>query len=247
VNAFQNAQQRIAGNNALMAVPYLDRADERLAFVRRDMIIEQLGKFQSKTSTPFTVHSSLIPLHWELTERLNQGNWQPNGLAGGDFEDLTHMLTNGWENHREESELVSTRVELAASAAVDGRYGLKMSVLEKQPNQGVIESTPLWITSPETLVKAGQLVRIHGWVNIPKVIRGTHDGLTITDSLGGPEMMERIPITTGWEEFTLYRAASENGRVQVTFAMTGTGTAMLDKVTVRAVDLPTETVRQAKN
>jgi hypothetical protein len=211
------------------------------------MIIEQLGKFQSKTSTPFTVHSSLIPLHWELTERLNQGNWQPNGLAGGDFEDLTHMLTNGWENHREESELVSTRVELAASAAVDGRYGLKMSVLEKQPNQGVIESTPLWITSPETLVKAGQLVRIHGWVNIPKVIRGTHDGLTITDSLGGPEMMERIPITTGWEEFTLYRAAPENGRVQVTFAMTGTGTAMLDKVTVRAVDLPTETVRQAKN
>lgn len=247
VNSFKNAQRFIASNNAVMGVPYLDRADERLAFVRRDMIIEPLGKFQSKTSTPFTVHSSLIPLHWELTERLSRGNWQPNGLAGGDFEDLDHMLANGWENHREESELVSTRVELSAGAAVDGRYGLKMSVLEKQPNRGVIESTPLWITSPEISVKAGQLVRIHGWVKIPKVIRGTHDGLTITDSLGGAEMMERIPITAGWQEFTLYRAAPENGRVQVTFAMNGTGTAMLDKVTVRAIDLPAETVRQAKN
>jgi hypothetical protein len=247
VNSFQNAQRFIESNNSLMAVPYLDRADERLAFVRRDMIIEPLGKFQSKTSTPFTVHSSLIPLHWELTERLSRGSWKPNGLAGGDFEDLKHMLGNGWENHREESELVSTRVELAASAAVNGRYGLKMSVLEKQPNQGVIESTPLWINSPKTLVKAGQLVRIHGWVNIPKVIRGTHDGLTITDSLGGPEMMERIPITSGWQEFTLYRAAAENESVRVTFALTGTGIAMLDEVTVRAIDLPAESVRQAKN
>ena len=157
------------------------------------------------------------------------------------------MLGNGWENYREESELVSTRVELAASAAVNGRYGLKMSVLEKQPNQGVIESTPLWINSPKTLVKAGQLVRIHGWVNIPKVIRGTHDGLTITDSLGGSEMMERIPITSGWQEFTLYRAAAENESVQVTFALNGTGIAMLDEVTVRAIDLPAEKVRQAKN
>ena len=247
VNSFQNAQRFIDSNHALMAVPYLDRADERLAFVRRDMIIEQLGKFQSKTSTPFTVHSSLIPLHWELTERLNRGNWKPNGLAGGDFEDLQHMLANGWGNHREDNELVSTRVELVASAAVDGRYGLKMSVMERQPNQGVIESTPLWITSPKTSVKAGQLVRIHGWVNIPNVIRGTHDGLTITDSLGGPEMMERIPITDGWQEFTLYRAASENDRVQVTFALTGTGTAMLDEVTVRAIDLPAKAIRQAKN
>ena len=70
------------------------------------------------------------------------------------------MLANGWGNHREDNELVSTRVELVASAAVDGRYGLKMSVMERQPNQGVIESTPLWITSPKTSVKAGQLVRI---------------------------------------------------------------------------------------
>ena len=157
------------------------------------------------------------------------------------------MLANGWGNHREDNELVSTRVELVASAAVNGRYGLKMSVIARQPNQGVIESTPLWITSPKTSVKAGQLVRIHGWVNIPNVIRGTHDGLTITDSLGGPEMMERIPITDGWQEFTLYRAASENDRVQVTFALNGTGTAMLDEVTVRTIDLPAKAIRQAKN
>ena len=247
LTAFRTAQNLINGSSPGAAIEYLNRADERLAFMRRDMVTEPLGQFQSKTSTPFAAHCSLIPLHWELTSRLSNGNWNPNGLAGGDFENLQHMMSNGWENRRLDDELVSTQVELSNTAVVDGNYGLKMSVNANTRHTGLVEATPLWIATPNIPVKGGQLVRIHGWVNIPRVIHGSLDGLKITDSLGGPEMSERIPVTSGWQEFTLYRGVATNGTIQVTFALTGIGEAFLDEVTVRTIDLPSPTAHQARN
>lgn len=246
VNAFRTAEGLIEGSSPQSAVDYLNQTDERLAFLRREMITEPLGKFQSKTSTPFAVHCSLIPLHWELAGRLSTVDWNPNGLAGGDFENLQHMMSNGWENRRLNNEFVSTKVELSDAAAVDGAYGLRMSVSESSPATGLLEATPLWIATPELPVKGGQLVRIHGWVNVPQVIRGSHDGLTITDSLGGVNMMERIPVTSGWQEFSLYRGVPKNGTVKVTFSLNGVGVAMLDEVTVRTIDLPPPAARQAR-
>jgi hypothetical protein len=246
VNAFRTAQGLIDGNSPQTAVDHLHRTDERLAYLRREIITEPLGMFQSKTSTPFAFHCSLIPLHWELAGRLATADWNPNGLAGGDFENLQHMMSNGWENRRLDSDLLRTHVELSDSAVAGGEYGLKMSVVEKTPAVGIVEATPLWIATPELPVKGGQLVRIHGWVNVPQVIQGSLNGLTITDSIGGSQMMERIPVTNGWQEFALYRGVPNNGTIKVTFALTGVGVAMLDEVTVRTVDLPPSTARQAR-
>ena len=108
-----------------------------------------------------------------------------------------------------------------------------------------IDATPLWIASPQIPVRGGQLVRIHGWVNIPRVIQGNPDGLMIVDSLGGQYMAERIPVTDGWQEFTLYRGVESDRDLQITFALTGVGEAMFDEVTIRTVDLPSSQ-RQAK-
>ncbi len=245
INAFRMAENQMNGNSQQSAVGYLNLTDERLAAMRREIITGPLGMFQSKTSTPFTVHCSLIPLHWELAGRLANADWNPNGLAGGDFENLEHMMSNGWENRRLDDDLLSTQVELSDSAVVDGRYGLRMSIVEKSSAVGLVEATPLWIATPELPVKGGQLVRIHGWVNVPQVIKGSHDGLTITESLGGEDMKERILVTSGWQEFTLYRGVPNNRTVQVTFALNGIGAAMLDEVTVRTIDLPAPSPRQA--
>ena len=245
--AFRTAQTLISGTSPQTAVDYLNRADERLSFVRRDMVTGPLGMFQSKTSTPFIAHASLIPLHWELSGRLGATNWNPNGLAGGDFENLGHMMSNGWENRRLDNEKLITSVELSESARVDGRYGLKMSVAPRTATPQLVESTPLWISTPEVPIKGGQLIRIHGWVNVPQVIQGTHDGLMVTDSLGGTDMAERIPVTRGWQEFTLYRGAPSEGVLKVTFSLGGVGEALLDEVTIRTIDLPQATIRQASN
>lgn len=107
-----------------------------------------------------------------------------------------------------------------------------------------IDATPLWITSPKIPVRVGQLVRIHGWIQVPQVIRGNMDGLMISDSLGGEAMAERIPITSGWQEFTLYRSVPFETDFQLTLALTGFGTALLDEITIRTVDVPS--LRQAR-
>ena len=246
-NAFRTAQTLINGSSPQTAVDYLNRADERLAFVRREMVTGPLGMFQSKTSTPFVAHASLIPLHWELSSRLGATDWNPNRLAGGDFENLGHMMSNGWENRRLDDEQLITNVELSEAARIDGRYGLKMTVAPRTSTPQLVESTPLWISTPEVPIKGGQLIRIHGWVNVPQVIQGTHDGLMVTDSLGGTDMAERIPVTRGWQEFTLYRGAPSAGVLKVTFSLGGVGEAFLDEVTIRAIDLPQAAPRQALN
>ena len=95
-------------------------------------------------------------------------------------------------------------------------------------------------------VKTGEFVRIHGWVNVPNAFVGSQDGLRITDTLGGPAMAERVPITSGWQEFTLYRGVEKTGEISVSFEMTGIGVANIDEVTIRTIPLPAEGLRQAK-
>lgn len=237
LTAFQNFNRMMDANSQPNAIPYLLETDQRLALVRRELITVPLGMFQSKSSSPLLTHISLIPLHWELASRLNERQWNPNGLAAGDFENLNHLARAGWENRRLDDERVSTKVELTESARVEGQYGLRMETTALNGSTN-IDATPLWISSHKIPVRTGQLVRIHGWVNIPEVIRGNVDGLMITDSLGGDAMAERIPITSGWQEFTLYRSVPHEGDLQLTFALTGFGVALLDEVTVRTVDLP---------
>jgi hypothetical protein len=248
-SAIGNANRMLEQKNQLSAEQFLNQANFHLAQARREVINEPLASFQSKSSAALTSHCSLIPLHWTLAKTLAAGKWRPNGLPGGDFENLEHMRSSGWQNRRAQTDAITTKVQIAKSAAVDGQYGLKLTVLPSQNFRrqgGLVETPPLMIQTPPVKLKAGQFVRIHGWVNVPKTLTGSHDGLRITDSLAGPAMAERIPITSGWQEFSLYRAVETTTQFTVQFEMTGMGTANIDEVTIRAIDLPAEGLRQAK-
>lgn len=241
VTAYRVASEMINKQSPDLATQYLDRTDERLSFSRRETAIGPLGLFQSKTSTPFVAHASLIPLHWQLTNRLKEsGPWNPNGLAAGDFESLEHMKLSGWENHRVDLSMATTRVELTSDEMVLGEKSLKLSVLPSTTGSGrnsMLEESPLWIVSPSVKVRPGQMVQIHGWVNVPEVVLGNFDGLKISDSVSGEALAERIAVTRGWEEFTLYRSVGEAGQMSVRFDMTGFGTVYLDEVTIRTIKL----------
>ncbi len=246
-NALRQAQALVTGGSALTANRLLYVADQKLAVARMNILATARNRFASQTSSPLLTHVSLVPMHFELVNRIDPQAWQPNGLAGGDFENLEHMTRNQWENHRVDDPGLLTNVELSSDNPVDGERALLMSVAPSQSGalNSLVDRTPLWIKSGPVPVKAGQLVRIHGWVKVDRPIGGSLDGLMIIDSIGGPQMAERISVTDGWQEFSIYRCPAQNTDVRLTFALTGHGSVLIDEVDMRVLDLG-EGLRQAK-
>ncbi len=99
----------------------------------------------------------------------------------------------------------------------------------------MIEMPPLWVTSPAVPVAAGQIVRIHGWVNVPTAIIGSVDGLLVVESLTGEEMALRLDKTKGWREFTMLRIVPQSGPLTLTLSMTGLGEVRLDDLTIEVL------------
>ena len=236
ITFLQRAEAMIVDSNSLTADEYVDQAEQRLALARKHFLSEARAPFRSAAASPLLAHPSLVANHWRLATRLGQANWLPNALAGGDFENLQHMVDNGWINRRSEENDITTQVELSPAAAVGGGFGLSMSASSSRRANEVVESAPVWITSGDIRVKAGQTIRIHGWAKLVAPLQGSLEGLTIIDTLGGPSLAERITQSDQWQEFSLYRGVSVDGNLNVTFALTGLGTALVDEVTVRIAD-----------
>jgi hypothetical protein len=246
VTFLQRGEAMITASNALTADEYIDQAEQRLALARRQILSEARAPFHSDAASPLLVHPALVVNHWQLARRLSQANWLPNALAGGDFENLQHMVEHGWTNRRTEDDSIDTHVELSPTAAVGGAFGLVMSASSRRTSGlDVIESAPVWISSGDIPVRAGQTIRIHGWAKLQGPLQGSHEGLTIIDSLGGRCLAERITRSDQWQEFSLYRGVPADGNLNITFALTGLGTALIDEVTVRVADPHSPTMTTA--
>jgi hypothetical protein len=212
-------------------------AAQALYQVRRAHWERAARSFPSPLASPLTSTFASLAQHWQLASRLAAARWQPNALSGGDFEDLDHMLASGWQQRRGDTPAVQTAVELSFQAPRAGRSSLHLQAwTQREAGSLHLEDWPITVVSAPRPLLAGQLVRIHGWVNVPEKIRDTPDGLLIIDSLGGLPLAERIEQTTGWREFTLYRVATRGEELTVTFALTGLGEVWLDDVTVSPIE-----------
>jgi hypothetical protein len=67
-------------------------------------------------------------------------------------------------------------------------------------------------------------------------LAASNEGLLVFDSIGGPDLGDRIRLTQGWREFTLYRAVPQTGELSVTFALTGLGEAWIDDLSISLLD-----------
>lgn len=217
------------------------RAARPLRMIERSRWEQATASLASAVASPAAIGYGSLPLHWRHVARLEL-SLPRNLLPAGHFEDLRRMQAAGWRHltlaSRGETSPVETKVELSPVEPHSGRYCLRMVVEPKTPEQAaaLIESAPLWVTSPEVPVEAGDWVRIGGWVRVAEPLSGTVDGLMIFDSLGGADLAIRVNQTGGWRPFALYRIAPTSGTVQVTFALTGFGAAMLDDVTIATID-----------
>ena len=147
------------------------------------------------------------------------------------------MMQTGWRHYYHPTPGIHTAADLFDEAAHRGKLGLRLTALADDPEHppAMIETPPVWMTTPAVPVEPGQLVRIHGWVNIPLPITASVDGLLVVDSLGGDDLAERIDKTSGWREFTLYCAVPQPGALSVTFALSGLGEVCLDDVTIEVL------------
>jgi hypothetical protein len=216
----------------------LSRTENALAKGRRAYWEETAAPFPSPAASPCLAQFTALPLHWQVAQRMQQGQFGPNQQAAGDMEALENLLSTGWRQERRPPPGVKCDVSLSLQNPHAGRSALRMVswVADARQAPQVIEQPLIWITSSPVPVRQGQLVRIHAWINVPRPIGGSSDGLVVFDSAGGPDLGDRIRLTQGWRELTLYRAIPQNGELNVTFALTGIGEAWVDDLAVSLLD-----------
>jgi len=238
------ARQRIQSSDASLgagdyptAYRQAQRAMRPLRLLERAHWEAAVARLPSAVSHPAAVSPATLPAYWTLIEQTVSAPPGPNVLAGGDFEDLDALLRAGWQHFRHAPPDGSAEAELVSTAARSGRYGLRLAASPPLPDDSDVlaERPPSSMTGPAVPVDAGQVVRIHGWVQVPEPITGSVDGLMIVDSLGGEPLAERVQQTAGWQEFTLYRVAPQQGELTVTFALSGFGEAWIDDVTIQPI------------
>lgn len=214
---------------------------QREAALIGDLLVVESQQVHSwPTASPLVVHPFLVPLHWASISRFSQLEWSPNGMPGGDFEDLNHMIQVGWRHSSSGGATVASQATLLAEAAYDGRRGLQLqSQVVSQLEAVAVEHTPIWVDSAVMPIPGNHLVRIAGNVKIDQAIKGSIDGVTIRDSLGGDALQQRLPVTEGWMPFVVYRATTEPHDLRLTLALTGLGTVQFDEITVQITPIPT--------
>ncbi|MBN2023404.1 MAG: hypothetical protein JW809_11505 [Pirellulales bacterium] len=210
------------------------RATRRLRLVERAHWQAAVASLRSPMASPATVCFSTLPWHYSLVEEVRSWQLHPRGLPGGGFESIESVMAGGWRHYQHVVEGVEARADVIPEASHTGASGLRLLARSTQPDNSptLVETPPIWITSPAVSVELGALVRIHGWVHVPTPITGSVDGLMIFDSMSGRALAERIGETTDWQPFTLYRFATQSGPMQVTFALAGLGEAWIDDVTI---------------
>jgi hypothetical protein len=121
---------------------------------------------------------------------------------------------------------------LALSIAYEGEKDPKGQPL---PEPQALERAVLAVDSPAADFAPGSLVRVSFWVKVPGAVRATADGLVVFDTAGGEPLGVRVMATGGWKQFHLYRRVPPSGKVAMTFALTGFGTAYIDDVKIEAL------------
>jgi hypothetical protein len=229
----------LGANDQASAALCAERTVHWLSQIRRFHWQQVAQVFPASVASPYAVAFPALPLHWVMAARLqNVAPWSINALPAGDFENLDHLRGTGWRNDSLAGGPARSAVELSTEAPHGGQAALRLQAwpAEGQDPPTALESPPVQIRSAPVRVQVGQLVRLHGFVRVPQRIAASQDGLMIYDTLAGPALADRIPVTEGWREFVLYRAAPYGGDVALVFALTGLGEAYVDDVSITLRD-----------
>lgn len=195
----------------------------------------------SMVAGPLAASDATLAEHWRFVEALGSVQAGANLLPGGGMERIDELSGSGWRHFAVNQPDIRTAVEITRNDPALGAASLEIRAEATNPAEPpvVVETPPVWITSPPIAAPTGKLLQIEARVWVPQAVKGSVDGLLVFDSLGGPALAERVGMTPGWRRLVLYRivpADAAGEPLVVTFAMTGLGAARIDDVSIRVVD-----------
>jgi len=208
---------------------------ERLTWERGVVAIGSL------VAGPLAASDATLAEHWRFIDALGGIAAGDNLLPGGGMERIEDLAGSGWRHFALSQSDLRTAVEVTRSEPAGGSASLRMRAEAVNPASApdVVETPPVWITTPPLQPPTGKLLEIEARVWVPEPIKGSVDGLLVFDSLGGPALAERVGQTSGWRRLVLYRIVPADAAGEpftVTFALTGLGEARIDEVAVRVLD-----------
>lgn len=195
----------------------------------------------SMVASPLSTSDATLAEHWRFIDALSATVPTTELLAGGGMERLEDLAGAGWRHFALEQQALRTAVEIDRAQPAVGTGSL---VMKAEPTSAadapvVVETPPVWVTTPAVRAPAGRLLEIQARVWVPRPIKGSVDGLLVFDSLGGPALAERVGMTPAWRRLVLYRivpADASEESLTVTFALTGMGEARIDDVSIRVLE-----------
>ncbi|MFM8827343.1 MAG: hypothetical protein ACKOFT_09725 [Actinomycetota bacterium] len=211
---------------------------ERLAWERG---IQGTGSLMSLMASPLATSDATLAEQWRFTEALSTAVPGTQLVTGGGMDRIEELAAAGWRHFAHAQGDLATTVEVSRHRPFAGSGSLRM--IAKPAAEGetpvVVETPPVWITTPPITAPAGTLVEISARVFVPAPIRGSVDSLFVFDSFGGPALGERVGPTRDWAHLVLYRVApatADETPLTITFALTGLGEAAIDEVSVRVLE-----------
>jgi hypothetical protein len=230
----RSSRNVVATNQWDVAYQHLTRAENSLRKIRFQGW-QALNQYDHHlVSNPLSLHTSTFVESARTTLGLQQSTWSPNLLPASNMEDLNQMRRGGWQHHRDPNHSVKSLVEITSHNPREGNRCLRIQAWQ-DPNVAAssLLFAPVWISSPSVAVQAGDVLRIHGWVNIPAPLKHQGDGLVIYDSITGTVLADRFHHTAGWQSFTLYRVADRDGKSTISFALMGLGAVNIDNISIQ--------------
>jgi hypothetical protein len=224
------------------AAAYLEaeRAMRPARMVERGHWEASTADLPSPITSPLATSFVTLPYEVTFAGRLTQSQFVGTDALGGEFESVESLEQTGWRHQRYTEPGVRSDAEISPETPHYGRGSLRLRARPSDAKQppGLVESPPIWVTSPDTYVAAGELVRVTGWVRVPIEPAGSVDGVLVFDSLGGSELAARLHQANDWQRVVLYRVAQQAGNVRVTIALTGMGEVWIDDFVIERLRNP---------
>jgi hypothetical protein len=215
------------------------RALRPLRVLMREHWDRAVRDLDSPVSSPYAVSFYTLPRHWRFLNEVRSAQAGANLLGTGGFENAAAQPNETWSVQEVKLDEVDFDVARVTTQPKEGGQCLKLEVLPRDPYAApaALERTYLAVHSPRCSVPPGSLLRISGWVRIPKPIEASTDGVLFFDSVGGEPLAIRLTGKTDWRRFTLYRQAPASGTIGVTVGLTGIGVAYFDDIRIEPLVL----------